>query len=436
MKHRLLFFTLYMLAIQLPKWAQAANPLIAGQGVCDPHIHIFNNRAYLFTGHDTATNEWRVPDWQVWSSGDLVAWKRECLLKPEETYIGKPFNGCWATDGAERNGKYFFYFSNVNHDTGVAVASAPGGPYRDALGKPLLPAKLTPTRSYDPTVFVDDDEKRTPYIVFGTPKWAGGDSYYMARLNEDMISLAETPRKIILQNPDGSINPADDKNFLHKHNGIYYLSWQAYYATATNVYGPYTCRGNVGTTHDHASFCQWNNQWFMCYTIFDPTPFHRAPGLCYIHFKDNGEMAAVEPVIKAYGVGRYDGTWEKIEAEWYMAASAGTSKREIPGDGFEVRIERDGAWLYFPKVENLPADAPVSFRIASAHPGGALIEIRKAAVDGELLGTCAVPDTGGWNQYKAVTGKLKNRPGPNDLYLVFKGTGGGGLLRLDWMSFK
>ena len=32
-----------------------------GKGVCDPHIHIFNNKAYLYASHDESVkNEWFV----------------------------------------------------------------------------------------------------------------------------------------------------------------------------------------------------------------------------------------------------------------------------------------------------------------------------------------------------------------------------------------
>jgi hypothetical protein len=314
---------------------------------------VFNNRAYIFAGHDFADpngKQWDTREWWVWSSADMVEWTMESVLKPEDTYIKRSGSNAWAGDAAERNGKYYCYFSNAARDTGVAVSDSPGRPYRDALGKPMLPERVTPTRSYDPTLFVDDDAQKTPYLIFGSPAWVkNGDSYYMARMNVDMVSLAETPRKIILQNPDGTINKADDKNFLHKHNGLYYLSWRSKYATSTNAYGPYTYRGDIGTTHDHASFCPWNNQWFMCYTIFDRTGAHRASGLCYIHFKDNGEMATVEHEIKAYGVGRYEGTWPQIQAEWYMAASDGTVKREIPGEGFTVHAKKTATGSLSPR---------------------------------------------------------------------------------------
>ena len=37
----------------------------------------------------------------------------------------------------------------------------------------------------------------------------------------------------------------DDKPSLHKHGGLYYLSWRGFYAVSENVYGPYEYRGTV-----------------------------------------------------------------------------------------------------------------------------------------------------------------------------------------------
>ena len=128
-------------------------------------------------------------------------------------------------------------------ETYVLESDNPGKGFRAVRQTPLLPKGLTKTRSYDPGVFTYDDGES--YIVFCTPVGAAGDSYYIAKLNPDMSSLAETPRKIQLD------DLADDKPFIHKHNGIYYLSWASFYATADNIYGPYKFRGNIGLTHDH-----------------------------------------------------------------------------------------------------------------------------------------------------------------------------------------
>ena len=106
------------------------NPIIQGLGICDPHIHVFDNKAYLYASHDRSINNttWLMDDWQIWSSKDLVIWEYETTFRPEETYIGK-CDKCWAVDTAQRNGKYYYYFSNGNKDIGVAVADKPGGPY-------------------------------------------------------------------------------------------------------------------------------------------------------------------------------------------------------------------------------------------------------------------------------------------------------------------
>ena len=53
-----------------------------------------------------------------------------------------------------------------------------------------------------------------------------------------MISLAEKPKKIKIDNPRGPYNldglnkenPTDDKPYIHKYRGKFYLSWGCFYA--------------------------------------------------------------------------------------------------------------------------------------------------------------------------------------------------------------
>ena len=407
------------------------NPIIPHQGVCDPRIHIFNDRAYLFSTHDDARGHpgFVMYDWQVFSSPDLLNWGKECVLKPENTFMGH-ISDCWATDGAERHGKYYFYFSEGQNCLGVAVSTnGPGGPYRDALGKPLLPKGLTPTAQYDPTVFIEDDSAHTPYIVWGFT--VNGQHYHIARLNEDMISLAEKPRPIALIN-----GWQDDAPFIIKHNDIYYLKTHGgRYATATNVYGPYTFRRVFCHDHtvDHGGFFTWHNQTFFAYGVPDGDTYFRQTKIVYTHFKDNGDIAD-DPFIEAspLGVGQYDAHWERVQAEWYFAASDGLQEREND-TGFEMRRLTDGAWLTYPNFRNLSPNATLSFCVASANPAGGIIEVHQDNADGPLLGSCNVPDTGGWADYKMVSCNLTNRTGISNLNLVFKGSGGE-LMRLDWFK--
>jgi arabinoxylan arabinofuranohydrolase len=66
-------------AILLTGIARADNPIIPHQGVCDPRIHIFNNRAWLFSTHDDARGHpaFTMYDWQLFSSPDLIHWRKE-----------------------------------------------------------------------------------------------------------------------------------------------------------------------------------------------------------------------------------------------------------------------------------------------------------------------------------------------------------------------
>lgn len=408
--------------------AYSHNPIIKGQGICDPHMHVFRDRMYIYCSHDVGLEEknFCMRDWCIVSSEDLVSWRIESFPRPEDTYIG-PTRDCWATDAAERNGKYYFYYSHGMESTGVSVSDDPGTGFKDALGKPLLPKGLTPTFSYDPCVFIDDDEQKTPYIIFGTPVWAGGDSYYIARLNEDMISLAEKPRKIALN------DYADDKPALHKYNGKYYLSWASHYAIADNVYGPYRYAGFTGASTDHGNFTQWRGQWFQAFTIFDPFWYNRATGLCYVHFKDNGEMVT-DQLIREYGVGQYEGSWNRIEAEWYMEIQ-NARKVEMPYGGFGVRAD-NGGWIRFPHIHDVPANAGIGFYAGTDAEKDAVIEIRDTDPDGALLGICEIrrPQQHLISGYDYFVAKLNNRGGEENLCLVFRGKDDRSVVTLDWFK--
>ena len=62
-----------------------------------------------------------------------------------------------------------------------------------------------------------------------------------------MTALAETPRHVVVKHPYGpcGFNVTDDKPFIHKRNGTYYLSWGCFYATGTSIYGPFETQGAV-----------------------------------------------------------------------------------------------------------------------------------------------------------------------------------------------
>jgi len=131
---------------------------------------------------------------------------------------------CWAGDAATRNGKYYFYFSDRKRGIGVMTSDSTSGKYTDALGKPLV------SSMHDPTILIDDDKNKTPYLVYGDKE---GGGFHIARLNEDMISVTESPKPIIINGKEWENAPHwMDKNYIFKQNGKYYLSWGRDYAIA------------------------------------------------------------------------------------------------------------------------------------------------------------------------------------------------------------
>ena len=406
------------------------NPIIPCMGVCDPHIHIFGDKMWMYTSHDASfeNQHFAMHDWQIWSSEDCVEWTLESVIHPEDTFMGAS-DCCWAVDCAERNGKYYYYFSNGNRQTGVLVGDTPAGPFRDVLGKPLLDGTLTTTREYDPSIFCDDDGEY--YIVFGGPKWCYGEGcgYYIARLNEDMISLAETPRYIELD------HMGDDKASLNKFNGRYYLSYGGFYAMADNVYGPYRFVGHTGASNDHTSYCEWNSQLFNGITVEDGSKYFRSCGLCYTHIRENGELV-VDPLIVEYGVGRYDSEWNRIEAEWYMKGTNVRKQENVGYHGFSVVCDKQ-ATLIYPKVRNLSDKTAIEF-VGMCNGRGGTIELRENDENGALLGSVQMntrPVPYAWNKREKVAIRFKDKlPDETDIYIVLK-PDSDSFITLDWFHF-
>jgi len=161
------------------------------------------------------------------------------------------------------------------------VANKPEGPYKEALGDYLVD-------SFDPTIFMDDDN--TPYIIYSE------GTYKIARLKESMIELDEKPKEITINRI--TYFPKTDKNSLHKHNGIYYLSCSGYYATSKNIYGPYETKGVVckgfglDTGFGHGDFFLWKGDWYHTWCRYRNRSKDRIRD-CFIapaYYEENGSM--------------------------------------------------------------------------------------------------------------------------------------------------
>jgi hypothetical protein len=74
-------------------------------------------------------------------------------------------------------------------------------------------------------------------------------------------------------------------------------------------------------------------------------------------------------------------------------------------------------------------------RVASAEKGGT-ITVRLNSPNGEVISSCGVYATGGWNSWRTVSCNLyRDLAGSNKIYLVFNGSAGY-LFNINWIEFK
>ena len=357
--------------ILLAPYAIARNPLVPGAGMADPHARTFQGllggKVFIFATHDFAPNNtgFEMHDWNVWSTSDLRKYTKESTLVPMPWVPASARHECWATDAAEHNGKIYWYVS-VGPTEIAVLRQTPGpggglnGTWDDPLGKPLLSSALgqslnPPTSIRDPGLF-QDQKTGDYYIIFGT------FNYYIAKLADDMVSLAERPRLVIVKDALGNYGPGktDDKPFIHFRKGMYYLSYGCFYAISSkSVYGPYEFVGAVIATptlapafrmpqtnasvpwwaHEdlrfrHGSFLSLHGQWYFFTNDRSHSDDLAYPGYYrdtvagYVHFYPNGSIAPVK--IDAVGIGEFDGD-QFIEAENFFAKRT-SIKMHSPGD--------------------------------------------------------------------------------------------------------
>ncbi|MEQ8704537.1 MAG: family 43 glycosylhydrolase [Phaeodactylibacter sp.] len=411
----------------------AQNPIIPNIGMSDPHVRVFNDTLYLFTGHDSSRTDktWIMKDWRVYSSTDLVHWQLKDIISPADNYMDDHSHECWAGDAATRNGQYYFYFSERSRTIGVMSSARPDGPYKDALGHPL-------TDMHDPTILIDDDPNRTPYIVYGAKEKGG---YHIAQLNEDMTSLAEEPKPIKIEGEEWErATEWMDKNFIFKYDSLYYLSWGRDYATATDVYGPYTCQGAVGKGHGlspyaHGSFFWWKGQFYhiWCYYI-RPGFKYRESIITYCHFDDDGRIVTDTDFLDqhfSHGVARYQADWEKIEAEWYYEISGTARKSGDRTNGFVLEQLRPGDWVHFSNMAFDPSRTRFTARL-NAQGSPASLEVRIGSPTGPMLGQIHPEQlSSGW---QTISTDIQDTNGTRSLYLVVKGEAEASI-HLDWFHF-
>jgi alpha-L-arabinofuranosidase len=102
-----------------------------------------------------------------------------------------------------------------------------------------------------------------------------------------------------------------------------------------------------------------------------------------------------------------------------LAARNGTTNAPCSEGGECLGWILHGDWARYEPFDFKQGAGHVEIRVASASEGG-MIELRLDGPDGELLGTCPVANTGGWQSWASHQAKIKPVRGVKTLCLVFK----------------
>jgi len=158
----------------------------------------------------------------AFSSKDLINWTKHSHVLDIKNISWAAYS-IWAPSVIHANGKYYLFFGANDIQSndemggiGVAVSNRPEGPYKDALGKPLINSFHNGAQPIDQFVFRDENGQF--YMYYG-----GWRHCNVVRLSSDLLSLETFP--------DGEtfkeITPEKyvEGPFVFKRNGQYYFMW-------------------------------------------------------------------------------------------------------------------------------------------------------------------------------------------------------------------
>ncbi|WP_432958158.1 RICIN domain-containing protein [Micromonospora haikouensis] len=426
--------------------ARADNPIVQTIYTADPAPIVHNGRVYLYTGHDEdGSTYFTMRDWRVFSSVDMVNWTDHGSPMSLATFSWAEADA-WAGHVVARNNKFYWYVPVKQRGggmvIGVGVADSPTGPFRDAIGRPLVG-----NGEIDPNVMIDDDGQA--YLYWGNP------NLWYVKLNADMVSYSGSPTKIPLTTAGfgtrtgNASRPTlyEEGPWVYKRNGMYYNVFAAEccsefigYSTAPGPTGPWTYRGTVmprqgGSFTNHAGVIDFNGGSYFFYhngALPGGGGYARSVAVEKFSYNSDGTIPTMNMTTSgAPQVGTLN-PYVRQEAET-IAWSVGVETEPAGEGGMNVGFLSNGDYVKVKGVAFGAGASSFTARVASAGSGGT-IEVRLGGPTGTRVGVCTVPVTGGWQTWQTVSCPVTGATGTQDLYLRFAG-GSGNLFNLNWWQF-
>ena len=323
-------------ALAVSSVAVAENPIVPGW-YADPEARVFGDRYWIYP---TYSDDWGKPDvspsftphqqklrktktvrpsytqqtfFNAFSSPDLVNWTKHSHVFDVANAAWAGY-AIWAPSVIEANGRYYMFFSanDIQSDAevggiGLAVSDKPEGPFKDALGKPLIGAFHNGAQPIDPFVFRDDDGQ--VYLFYG-----GWKHCNVVKLSPDMKSLVPFDDGTVYKEitPPGYV----EGSFMIKRNGTYYLMWSeggwtgpdysVAYATGPTATGPFKPMGKIlaqdfriarGAGHHSVINVPGTDEWYIVYhrrPLGNDKGEHRQVAIDRMFFEADG---SIRPVV-------------------------------------------------------------------------------------------------------------------------------------------
>lgn len=313
----------------------APNPIITNIYTADPSAHVWKDgRLYLYPSHDIAPPKGcdLMDQYHVYSTDDMVNWTDHGeILRASQVSWGRPEGGfMWAPDCAFKNGTYYYYFPhptgagdlwNSTWKIGVATSKKPASDFTVQGYIPGIESLI------DPCIFIDDDS--IAYFYQG-----GGGRCLGGKLKDNMMEIDGTMK------PMAGLTDFHEGTWVHKRNGVYYLSYpdntdpggnQMRYATSNNPLGPWTSKGvymeQTGCGTNHGSIVEFKGQWYAFYhnSILSGNDCLRSVCVDKLYYNEDGSIQMVKQ-SREHGT-PYGGTPRKvpgtIEAEDFNEGGQG-----------------------------------------------------------------------------------------------------------------
>jgi len=313
----------------------SGNPLFPGW-YADPEGTIFGNEYWIYPTYSGETGDLdsvvvlsekqkqlqkntinqqylKQTFFDAFSSPDLINWQKH----PHVLDVGNvswAAYSMWAPSIIKKGKKYYLFFgaNDIQSNTqeggiGVAVSDSPAGPFKDALGKPLINQFHNGAQPIDQFVFGDPSGKY--YMYFG-----GWKHCNVARLSDDLLSIKPFADGKVFKEitPDGYV----EGSFMFFRKGKYYFMWSeggwtgpdysVAYAISSSPTGPFKRIGKilqqdstVATGAGHHSVIRYpgTDDWYIVYhrrPLGDRNGNHRQTCMDRMYFDKSGYILPVK----------------------------------------------------------------------------------------------------------------------------------------------